>query len=191
MRHLPRWFLRLLTRRRARRRRSGNRVRRIHPDPDKLKVVIYPVMAWAPILGGNVRIPDTPSTPGGGSLSTNSSLNSAALFGFTIQKNRWYGVGNVMWAAGMDTSRTSPHVSVNINGVYGSRQIGYRVPGLLFDRRLPSPGIQVRRYPGHVSAVRAKAWSLGPPNRSALEPPALQEVDGQGQCSGWRFRSRR
>src|SRR5271169_160595 len=29
------------------------------PDPDKLKVVIYPIMAWAPILGANVRIPDT------------------------------------------------------------------------------------------------------------------------------------
>jgi hypothetical protein len=29
--------------------------------------------------------------------------------------------------AGMDTSRTSPHVNVNVNGVFGSREIGYRV----------------------------------------------------------------
>ena len=37
------------------------------PDPDKLKVVIYPILAWAPIMGAHVRVPDTPSTPGGGS----------------------------------------------------------------------------------------------------------------------------
>ena len=68
------------------------------PDPDKLKVVIYPIMAWAPILGANVRIPNTPSTPGGGSGSTGVSLNGAALFGFTIQKGKWYGDANAMWA---------------------------------------------------------------------------------------------
>jgi hypothetical protein len=95
------------------------------PDPDKLKVVIYPIMAWAPILGANVRIPDTPSTPGGGSGSTNSSLNGAALFGFTIQKGKWYGDANAMWA-GMSTSRTSPHLNVDISGIFAGGQIGYK-----------------------------------------------------------------
>jgi len=95
------------------------------PDADKLKVVIYPIMAWAPVLGANVRIPDTPSTPGGGSGSTNASLNAAALFGFTIQKGKWYGDANAMWA-GMSTSRTSPHLNVNINGIFAGGQIGYK-----------------------------------------------------------------
>lgn len=96
------------------------------PDSDKLKVVIYPIMAWAPVLGANVRIPDTPSTPGGGSGSTNSSLNGAALFGFTIQKGKWYGDANAMWA-GMSTSRNSPHLNVDINGIFAGGQIGYKV----------------------------------------------------------------
>jgi hypothetical protein len=96
------------------------------PDPDKLKVVIYPIMAWAPILGANVRIPNTPSTPGGGSGSTGVSLNGAALFGFTIQQGKWYGDANAMWA-GMSTSRTSPHLNIDINGIFAGGQIGYKV----------------------------------------------------------------
>jgi hypothetical protein len=44
------------------------------PNPNKLKVVIYPIEAWAPIFGASFKIPDTPSTPGSGSGSTSSTL---------------------------------------------------------------------------------------------------------------------
>jgi hypothetical protein len=96
------------------------------PDPDKLKVVIYPVLGWAPIMGAHVRVPDTPSTPGGGSGNTNSSLNGAALFGFTIQKDKWYGEANAMWG-GMTASRTSPHLNVDVNAVFAGGLVGYKV----------------------------------------------------------------
>lgn len=95
------------------------------PDPDKLKVVIYPILAWAPIMGVHVRVPDTPSTPGGGAGNTNASLNGAALFGFTVQKARWYAQGDAMWA-GMSSSRTSPHVNVDVNAVFGGGLVGYK-----------------------------------------------------------------
>jgi hypothetical protein len=95
------------------------------PDPNKLKVVIYPILAWAPVLGASFRIPDTPSTPGGGSGSTNDSFNGAALFGFTIQKDKRWGDFNGMWA-GMSASKASPHVNADINGIFAGGQLGYK-----------------------------------------------------------------
>jgi hypothetical protein len=94
-------------------------------DPNKLKVVIYPILGWAPIMGAHVRIPDTPSTPGGGSGSTSSSFNGAALFGFTVQKDKWYVEGNAMWGA-MSASRTSPHLNVDVNAIFGGGLVGYK-----------------------------------------------------------------
>jgi len=96
------------------------------PDPDKLKVVIYPILAWAPIMGASVRIPDTPSTPGGGSGSTNNAFNGAAMFGFTVQKAKWYVQGDAMWA-GLSSSRTSPHLNVDVNAIFGGGLVGYKV----------------------------------------------------------------
>ena len=40
------------------------------PNPNRLKVVIYLIEAWAPIFGASFKIPNTPSTSGGGSGST-------------------------------------------------------------------------------------------------------------------------
>ena len=95
------------------------------PDPNRLQVVIYPVLGWAPIFGANVHLPDTPSTPGGGSGSTDRSFNGAALFGFTIQKNNWYGAADVLWA-GMSASRSNPLVKTDLNAIYGEGQVGYK-----------------------------------------------------------------
>jgi hypothetical protein len=69
------------------------------PDPNKLNIAIYPIYGWAPIFGAHVNLPNTPSTPGGGGGSTNSSLNGAAMAGFTLQKKKWYGDLNFMYAA--------------------------------------------------------------------------------------------
>lgn len=94
-------------------------------DPNGLKVSIYPILAMAPVFGANVRVPDTPSTPGGGSGSTNSSFNGAALFGFNVQKGHWYFDGDGMWA-GMSASKSNPHLKVDVNAVYGHGQVGYK-----------------------------------------------------------------
>ena len=61
------------------------------PDPNKLNIAIYPIYGWAPIFGAHVNIPNTPFTPAGGSGSTDSSLNGAAMAGFSIQKKKSYG----------------------------------------------------------------------------------------------------
>jgi len=95
------------------------------PDPDKLQVVIYPILGWAPIYGANFHLPDTPSTPGGGSGSINRSFNGAALFGFTIQKGHWYGAADAMWA-GLSGSRSTPLVKTDVNAVYGEGMVGYK-----------------------------------------------------------------
>lgn len=95
------------------------------PDPNKLKVAIYPVLGWAPIFGANIHLPDTPSTPGGGSGSTNNSFNGAALFGLTVEKGRWWGGADVMWA-GLSASRSNPVVNTTLNAVYGEGDIGYK-----------------------------------------------------------------
>ena len=95
-------------------------------DPNRLRVVIYPILGWAPILGANVRVPDTPTTPGGGSGSTNSSINGAALFGATVEKGNWYGSADFMWA-GMSTSRSNPLLNVNVDGFFSGGYVGYRV----------------------------------------------------------------
>jgi len=84
-------------------------------NPNKLNIAIYPICGWAPILGAHVNIPNTPSTPGGGSGSTNTSLNGAAMAGFILQKEKWDGDLNFMYA-GMDASRTSPHINLNLDG---------------------------------------------------------------------------
>jgi hypothetical protein len=94
------------------------------PDPNKLHIAIYPVYGWAPIFGGHVNIPNTPSTPGGGGGSTNSSLNGAAMAGFSIQKKKWYGDLNFMYA-GMNASRTNPLINLNLDGRFAGGQVGY------------------------------------------------------------------
>lgn len=94
------------------------------PDPDKLKVIIYPIMGWAPVFGASVKVPDTPSTPGGGSGTTNSSFNGAAMFGLQIEKSKWWGEYEGMWA-GMTATRNSPHLKVNANGLFSGAQVGY------------------------------------------------------------------
>ena len=93
-------------------------------NPNKLNIAIYPICGWAPIFGAHVDIPNTPSTPGGGSGSTNTSLNGAAMAGFTLQKEKWDGDLNFMYA-GMDASRTSPHINLNLDGRVAGGQVGY------------------------------------------------------------------
>jgi len=42
-------------------------------------------------------------------------LNGAAMAGFILQKEKWDGDLNFMYA-GMDASRTSPHINLNLDG---------------------------------------------------------------------------
>jgi len=90
------------------------------PDPNKLRVVIYPVLGVAPIFGINVNVPEPsiPSHPiaGGGNVSgsASSSLNGAAFFGFTVEKKWFYAEGNGMWTS-LTASRTSTNTFGTLN----------------------------------------------------------------------------
>lgn len=94
------------------------------PDPHKLKIVVYPIEGWAPVLGASFKLPDTGGTPGGGSGSTNLSINGAALFGFTIQKDRWYGDAEFQYA-GLNGSRISPFVKYSVAGKFAGGLVGF------------------------------------------------------------------
>jgi hypothetical protein len=96
------------------------------PDPNRLQIIIYPLKGWAPIMGANVRVPDTPSTPGGGGGNTNSSLNGAALFGIAVQKAKWYGELNFTYA-GLSASRSNPLLNVNVDATFAGGLVGYDV----------------------------------------------------------------
>jgi len=96
------------------------------PDPNKLKIVVYPIEGIAPIFGASFRLPDTPSTPGGGSGKTDTSLNGAALFGVTIQKSKWYGDFSFEYA-GLSASRSNPHVGFDVDAKFASGLIGFDI----------------------------------------------------------------
>ena len=105
------------------------------PDPDRLTVVIYPVLGVAPIFGINVNVPEpsVPSHPivgGGGqnvAASATSSFNGAAFFGFTVEKKWFYGEGNGMWTS-ISASRSNTVTKLNLSTDWwtGSGLVGVR-----------------------------------------------------------------
>jgi hypothetical protein len=88
------------------------------PDPDKLRVVIYPVLGVAPIFGIDVKVPEppTPSHPIASDVegSASSSLNGAAFFGFTVEKKWFYAEGNGMWTS-LTASRSNTVTKLNVS----------------------------------------------------------------------------
>ena len=90
------------------------------PDPDKLRVVIYPVLGVAPVFGIDVNVPEPnipghPMSPGGGVAgSASSSFNGAAFFGFTVEKKWFYFEGTGMW-----TNITASRTNTNSFGTLG------------------------------------------------------------------------
>ena len=105
------------------------------PDPNKLRVVIYPVLGVAPIFGINVNVPEpsVPSHPivGGGGQNiagaASSSFNGAAFFGFTIEKKWFYAEGNGMWTS-ISASRSNSVTKLNLSTDWwtGSGLVGVR-----------------------------------------------------------------
>ena len=82
---------------------------------------IYPVYAWAPIMGVNVTLPEIP-----GADSASGLLNGAAFAAFEIEKSRWSGTGSFLWA-GLDAERQTPFFKVSTDLVWGQVMGGYEV----------------------------------------------------------------
>ena len=118
-------------------------------------VAIYPLLGWLPIFGANVDLPDI-EIPGdgvspGGSGTTSTSFNGAALFGATVIKKEWILDISALWA-GLSAERTNPIVKVKTNVVYGDLLAGrqlYRHLALMggFRRMALNIGAQVGNRP--------------------------------------------
>jgi hypothetical protein len=99
-------------------------------------IVIYPILAWAPIFGASAilpRVPDLPGLPGSGpgsgsgeSGSASGSLNAAAALGVGIEKDKWLFTAQVLWA-GLSGTAERPNVKITSDVVFsdmiGGRQI--------------------------------------------------------------------
>ncbi len=103
--------------------------------PDAWETVIYPVFAWAPVLGADVRLPEIPAGPGGGGGeggeiipegTTSGNFNGAAFVGAEILKSNWTLTANALYA-GMSGERTSPRVRIGLNVIFGSLMVGHQL----------------------------------------------------------------
>ena len=106
-------------------------------SPDEWRFVIYPVYAWAPFLGTDVKIPSVPSGPGGGGGgggggsiipegTTSGSFNGAAFAAAEIYKNKWTVKVGALYA-GLSGSRTTPHVRIGLDMIFGQLMAGREV----------------------------------------------------------------
>jgi hypothetical protein len=99
--------------------------------PNAWKTIIYPIFVWAPVLGADVKLPEIPSLPGGGGGgggiipegTTSGNFNGAAFAGAEVFKSKWSMTANVLYA-GMSGDRTSPHVHIGLNVIFGGILVG-------------------------------------------------------------------
>jgi hypothetical protein len=110
---------------------------RSEPQPVKRPtVVIYPILAWAPIFGASAvlpRVPDLPGLPGSGpgsgsgeSGSVSGSFNFAAALGVEIEKDKWLFTTQGLWA-GLSGTAERPHATITSDIVYGDMIGGRQV----------------------------------------------------------------
>jgi hypothetical protein len=103
--------------------------------PDAWKTIIYPIFVWAPVLGADIKLPSIPSGPGGGGGgggsiipegTTSGNFNGAAFAGAEVFKSKWSMTANVLYA-GMSGDRTSPHVHLGLNVIFGGILVGHQL----------------------------------------------------------------
>ncbi len=108
-------------------------------DPSAWKVEIYPIYAWAPIMGASVTLPEFPNLPSSPDVpgtprpsgSATGSFNGAAFFAFRIEKSKFSFDGNALWAA-VSAERTDPYLKIKLDAIYGQAMGGYEVLPNLF-----------------------------------------------------------
>jgi hypothetical protein len=115
---------------------------------------VYPLYAWLPVFGADVRLPEVPNpppcdgcgsggpiTPGG---SVSSNLNGAAFAAVTVE-NRWVQIDASFLWAGLSASADRPRLSVKADTILGAAQVGVRVvPDLFVDVGVRRVALNVR-----------------------------------------------
>jgi hypothetical protein len=99
--------------------------------PGDLKVSVYPILLWVPAFTATTTVPAFPDAPDGpdlpgGSGSTSTSFDGAALAGFSIEKARWRVDTEAIWAA-LVTERDTPLLKVDLDVIYGHVSGGVKV----------------------------------------------------------------
>ncbi len=97
-------------------------------------VAFYPILAWAPIMGASINLPDLPDIPnlppgtsaGERNGSVSSGLNGVALFGLSVQKSRFVGDLSVIWGS-VGASTANPRISIDTAAIYADASAGMRV----------------------------------------------------------------
>ena len=101
------------------------------PAPQKLQIIVYPVLAQIPIFGAVINVPDAPGLPSDGSGKTDLALNGAYMFGFIVETRHWLLDGNALWAA-VGASRPDPLTTVDTDVGFVNLVGGVRVGRGLF-----------------------------------------------------------
>ena len=96
-----------------------------------LKVSVYPILVWVPFFSATTSVPPFPDVPNGpdlpgGTGSTATSLNGAALAGVSIEKSLWRVDADGIWAA-LLTQRDRPLLEVDLDILYGHVSGGVKI----------------------------------------------------------------
>ena len=94
-------------------------------------VVIYPILVWAPVMGGSVNMPDLPPEPGqpGGGVQqgdVTGGLSGAFFGGFAIQKSWFVADVSALWA-NFDSTSTRPPITLDTGLVFYDASAGVKV----------------------------------------------------------------
>jgi hypothetical protein len=91
-------------------------------------VSIYPILAYVPVMGIDVRLPDAPPCaacpPATPDAHADSGLSGAAFVGFRVETRR-VAVEGLFNYAGLDASNSSPFVDVSLKAYVGSIKGGF------------------------------------------------------------------
>jgi hypothetical protein len=99
----------------------------VQPQPrTKPDLTIYPVLAQIPIFGAQISIPDSPGLPGGGTGTTDLSLNGAYMFGVIFETRYFLVDVNNLWAA-VSASHSPPLTAVDTDSKFLNAVAGVRV----------------------------------------------------------------
>ena len=94
------------------------------------RTVIYPVRAWLPVSGWDVRLPEVPGDPGSGSTTPEATVSGnfsgAYAAGLRIERRRLSIDGAFLWA-GMSGEVGTPFAKLEVDTVAGRLFGGVRV----------------------------------------------------------------
>ena len=153
-------------------------------DSSGVDVSIYPILLWVPTFKANASVPSFPDTPGGPDLpgasgTTSTSLNGAALAGFSIQSGNWRVDTDGIWAA-FGTQRDRPLLKVDLDVIYGHASGGVKIyknlyvtgglrrVALKYDIQLEDRVQHFERKPGIWDPLVGLAWHSAPQSRFVL-----------------------